>query len=152
MPGIKLLVVGEGPYQPTIEQKVAELGLQDRVFLVGQQQDVVPWMRAADVFVLPSYANEGVPQAVLQAMMTGLPVVSTTVGAIAEAVDDRVTGRLVPPREVEALRAALTALLADPQQARGMGAAGRERALARFSRNAMLDRMEAIFSRAAAGN
>lgn len=145
MPGVRLAVVGDGPYRPTIERKLAELDLAGRVVFAGQQQDVTPWLRAADVFVLPSYANEGVPQAVLQAIMSGLPVVSTTVGAIAEAVDDGVTGRLVAPRDADALRAALSAMLADPQAAAAMGRAGRERALARFSREAMLDRMEAIF-------
>jgi glycosyltransferase involved in cell wall biosynthesis len=117
------------------------------VIFAGQQQDVTPWLRAADLFVLPSYANEGVPQAVLQAMMAGLPVVSTTVGAIAEAVDNGVTGRLVAPRDSAALRTALAELLAAPETAATMGRAGRQRALAHFSREAMLDRMESIFRR-----
>ncbi len=145
LPGLRLAVVGDGPHRPTIEQKVAELGLTERVIFAGQQQDVTPWLRAADVFVLPSYANEGVPQAVLQAMMAGLPVVSTTVGAIAEAVDDGVTGYLVAPRDSTALRTALAGLLAAPASAAEMGRAGRQRAVARFSRDSMLDRMESIF-------
>ncbi len=145
LPDAHLLVVGDGPYRPSIEQKLVELDISARVTLAGQQQDVTPWLQAADLFVLPSYANEGVPQAVLQAMMSGLPVVSTTVGAIAEAVDDGVTGRLVAPRDPLALRGALADLLSDSAQANAMGRAGRERAMARFSREAMLDRMEAIF-------
>lgn len=151
LPDVRLAVVGDGPHRPTIEQKLAELGLAGRVVFAGQQNDVTPWLRAADVFVLPSYANEGVPQAVLQAMMTALPVVSTTVGAIAEAVAVGETGLLVPPRDAQALRTALATLLAEPARAEAMGRAGRERAVARFSREAMLDRMEAIFSDAAAG-
>lgn len=143
--GARLAVVGDGPYRPTIEAKLAELGLAERVIFAGQQQDVTPWLRAADLFVLPSYANEGVPQAVLQAMMSGLPVVSTTVGAIAEAVVDGVTGCLVPPRDAAALRTALAALLAAPESAAAMGRAGRERAVAYFSHETMLDRMESIF-------
>lgn len=145
IPDAQLVIVGDGPHRPKIEEKLAELKLAERVHFVGQQTDVTPWMRAADVFVLPSYANEGVPQAILQAMMSALPVVSTTVGAIAEAVDDGVTGHLVPPRDVPALRQALSELLADPVRAAAMGARGRERAVARFSRQTMLDRMEAIF-------
>jgi glycosyltransferase involved in cell wall biosynthesis len=145
LPEVHLAIVGDGPYRSSIEHKLAELGLAGRVTFAGQQQDVTPWLQAADIFVLPSYANEGVPQAVLQAMMSGLPVVSTTVGAIAEAVDDGVTGRLVGPRDASALRQALLGLLANPEQALLMGRAGRERAVARFSREAMLDRMEAIF-------
>lgn len=149
LPGVRLAVVGDGPYRPTIEQKLGQLGLTDRVVFAGQQHDVVPWLRAADLFVLPSYANEGVPQAVLQAMMSGLPVVSTTVGAITEAVADGVTGRIVSPRDSSALRTALAGLLAAPETAAAMGRAGRERAIALFSRDAMLDRMESIFASAA---
>jgi glycosyltransferase involved in cell wall biosynthesis len=148
LPDVRLAVVGDGPYRPTIEQKVVDLGLADRVFFAGQQSDVAPWLRAADIFVLPSYANEGVPQAILQAMMSKLPVVSTTVGAITEAVTDGITGRIVPPRDAPALRAALSGLLAAPKTAATLGNAGRERAVALFSRDAMLDRMESVFVRA----
>jgi len=148
LPGVRLAVVGDGPYRATIEEKIAELSLEGRVVFAGQQQDITPWLRAADLFVLPSYANEGVPQAVLQAMMSGVPVISTTVGAITEAVDDGVTGIIVPPRDVDALRAAVTRLLAAPDLAAAMGSAGRARALAFFSRESMLDRMEAVFARA----
>lgn len=149
LPGVRLAIVGDGPYRPTIEAKLGELRLADRVVFAGQQADVAPWLRAADLFALPSYANEGVPQAVLQAMMAGLPVVSTTVGAITEAVADGVTGRIVAPRDAQALRAAIAGLLASPESAAAMGRAGRERAVALFSREAMLDRMESIFARAA---
>lgn len=145
LPDAHLAIVGDGPYRPSIEQKLSELGLAGRVTLAGQQRDVTPWLQAADLFVLPSYANEGVPQAILQAMMSGLPVVSTTVGAIAEAVEDGSTGYLVAPRDADALRDALASLLAAPEQAAVMGVAGRERAIACFSREGMLDRMEAIF-------
>ena len=80
--------------------------------------------------------------------MSGLPVVSTTVGAITEAVADGVTGRIVPPRDSNALRTALAELLASPVTAAAMGRAGRERAVALFSRDTMLDRMESIFASA----
>lgn len=148
LPGVRLAVVGDGPYRPSIDRKVAELGLTERVFFAGQQQDVTPWLRAANLFVLPSYANEGVPQAILQAMMSGLPVVSTTVGAITEAVVDGVTGLIVSPRDADALHSALAALIAAPEKAAAMGHAGRERAIAQFSHAAMLDRMESVFSNA----
>lgn len=149
LPEVNLAIVGDGPYRPTIEKKVAELALDERVFFAGHQNDVAPWLRAADLFALPSYANEGVPQAVLQAMMSGLPVVSTTVGAITEAVIDGHTGLIVPPREATPLRNAIAGLLADPPRAAALGAAARARALARYSRESMLERMEAIFHNAA---
>ena len=79
----------------------------------GNQADVAPWMQALDLFCLPSYANEGVPQALMQAMACGLPVVTTPVGSIGEIVQDGETGRLVPPGDAGALGAAIEALLAD---------------------------------------
>lgn len=145
LPDCRLGIVGDGPFLSKIEQKRDELKLGHRVIFYGQQQDVTPWLHAADLFVLPSYANEGVPQAVLQAMMCGLPVVSTTVGAISEAVEDGITGLLVEPKNTTALIAAIGSLLADPKKAAAMGLAGRKRAEAHFSRETMLDQMESIF-------
>ena len=68
-------------------------------------------MRALDVFCLPSYANEGVPQSLMQAMLLGLPIISTPVGSILEIVDDGRTGLIVPPRDAKALAAAIARLL-----------------------------------------
>ncbi len=82
-------------------------------------------MQALDVFCLPSYANEGVPQALMQAMACGLPVVTTPVGSIEEIVADGVTGVLVPPEDPARLRAGLAALLADPALSRCAGTAPR---------------------------
>ena len=65
---------------------MAELGLGERVILVGNQDNVPDWLHALDLFVLPSYGEEGVPQSIMQAMACGLPVISTPVGGIAEAV------------------------------------------------------------------
>ena len=98
-----------------------------------------------DIFVLPSWGDEGVPQAILQAMACGLPVVSTTVGAITEAVADGVTGLIVPPRDVAALGIALARLRDDAALRARLGTAGRARALADFGLDRMLDRMEAVF-------
>ena len=142
---VHLIIVGDGPNRVNIENRLQSLQLADRVSLVGQEQDVRPWLQAADIFVLPSYANEGVPQAILQAMMSGLPVVSTKVGAIAEAVIDGTTGFLVTPSEVQALHAALKYLLNNPERAKDMGQAGRELALNNFSYQGMLDKMETLF-------
>ena len=122
--------------------------MQDRVTFVGNQDDVVPWLQSFDLFVLPSYANEGVPQSVLQAMLVGLPVISTPVGSITEAVVDGETGIIVQAEQVEPLRQALQKLLDQPALAAQMGAAGRERALGRFSMEVMLDKMESVFRRA----
>lgn len=149
LPDWTLLIVGEGPMREPIAAKIAELGLADRVRLVGQQDRPEDWLRALDIFCLPSYANEGVPQAILQAMLTALPIVTTPVGAILEAVSDGETALVVPPRDAPALAAAARRLIAEPQLGAALGLAAREKALGRFSREAMLDRMENVFQQAA---
>ena len=148
LPEWSLVVVGEGPMREPIEQKIAELGLAGRVRLVGQQDRPEEWLRALDIFCLPSYANEGVPQAILQAMLTALPIATTPIGAILEAVSDGETALVVPPRDAPALGAAIKRLIEDPRLASRLGEAARRKAVERFSREAMLDRMESVFAAA----
>jgi glycosyltransferase involved in cell wall biosynthesis len=146
-PTWQLLVIGDGPMREILEQQIRQRGLGDRVRLVGNQDNVEQWMNALDLFVLPSYGEEGVPQGIMQAMACGLAVVSTPVGAIREAVVDGTTGILVEPRNAEALAQGLARLMSDAALRRQMGEAGRHRAQTRFGIDGMLDRMETIFYR-----
>ena len=146
LPQWRLLIVGDGPMREPILAKVVELGLGERIRMVGQQQKPEDWLRAMEIFCLPSYANEGVPQAIVQAMLTGLPIVSTPIGAIPEAVSDGETGLLVSPRDSLALAAAIERLAADPALALRLGSAARAKAERSFSYEAMIDRMESIFA------
>ena len=145
-PELHLLIVGEGPMRGPIEEEIAALGIQERVTLAGQRSDPEHLLQAMDVFCLPSYANEGVPQAILQAMLCGLPIVTTPVGAILEAVSNGDTALVVVPKDAAALASAITRLLDDDTLAARLGNAARRVASADFSRDAMLDRMEHIFS------
>ena len=147
-PELHLLIVGEGPMREPIEEKIGALGLGGHVTLAGQRRDPELWLQALDVFCLPSYANEGVPQAILQAMLCALPIVTTPVGAILEAVSDGDTALIVPPQDAAALAAAIARLLDDSSLATRLGEAARHRASADFSKEAMLDRMESIFRQA----
>lgn len=147
-PETRLLIVGEGPMRDPITARIAELGLGERVILAGQQHEPERWLPALDVFCLPSYANEGVPQAILQAMLCALPIVTTPVGAILDAVSDGDTALVVPPQDATALAAAIARLLDEPALATRLGAAARARAEQHFSRDAMLDTMERIFRKA----
>lgn len=144
--GACLVVVGDGPQREPLERLAAELGIAQRVRFAGNQADVAPWMRALDLFCLPSYANEGVPQALMQAMACGLPVVTTPVGSIGEIVQDGETGRLVPPGDASALGAAIEALLADAPLRGRLAARAREAALQRFGEERMVERMLEVFS------
>jgi glycosyltransferase involved in cell wall biosynthesis len=146
-PNACLLIVGDGPRREHLQERIAASGLGEKVRLIGHRDDVPDVLGAMDVFALPSYANEGVPQAIMQAMAMELPVVSTTVGSIDEAVEDGVTGYLVEPKNVDQLRDRLALLLATGELRRQMGCAGRSRAEQRFSLGVMLDAMEVVFYR-----
>lgn len=151
-----LLIVGDGPQHEALTAQIASLGLHGRVTMPGNQPDVQAWMQSLDIFVLPSYANEGVPQALMQAMSTALPCITTPVGAILELAAPDETALVVPPEDVAALGAALQRLLAD--QASGgawsarLGAAARERIVGDYAVDRMLDRMETIFHKVTAGH
>ena len=141
----RLLVVGDGPQRARLEARVADEALAASVRFVGNQDDVPRWLNALDLFTLPSFGDEGVPQGIMQAMACGLAVVATPVGAIEEAVQRGETGLIVPPRNAHALAEALGALMDDAARRRAMGQAGRAYAQAHFGVDAMLDGMEAVF-------
>ncbi len=149
-PALLLVIVGDGPQADALRRQVADRGLGDRVVFAGQQADVAPWMRALDVFALPSYANEGVPQALVQAMFTGLPCVTTSAGAIGEVGIAGRTALVVPSRDAGALAGAIVRLRADPALRERLGRAARDHCLASFTRGAMLDAMQRIFEESAA--
>jgi len=146
----RLIIVGDGPQRPALEAQVDALGLRSRVMFAGQQHDVAPWLAALDVFALPSTANEGVPQALLQAMFAGIPSVTTDAGAIPEIARDGDTARIVAVEDADALAAGLDAVLDDPAAASARAARARAFVLPRFGLDAMLDRMETVFRRALA--
>ena len=136
-----LLIAGDGPQRPFLEQNIRSR----RIHLLGHREDVPEVLGAMDCFVLPSYANEGVPQAIMQAMAMELPVISTRVGAIAEVVREGETGVFVPPRNPAALADAMLSLASSPSRRKEFGIAGRRIAEERFSLERMLDRMEEVF-------
>lgn len=134
----------DAAFAASLKERIAALGVADRVRMLGEVRDPRALLGQASVFVLPS-RSEGFSNAIVEAMMAGLPVVATAVGGNAEAVVEGETGLLVPPGNPEALAAALLQLLADPERARRMGEAGRERAVRLFSSEGMLARLEEIF-------
>lgn len=145
--GARLLIVGDGPGQDNLRRQVMQLGVGDRVVMPGNQADVVPWLRAMDVFALPSYANEGVPQAIMQAQACGIPVISTPVGSIGEIVGHESTGLLVEPRSVSSLGAAINRLREDTGLRDRLSIAALHQARARYSAQIMADGMQAVFNR-----
>jgi glycosyltransferase involved in cell wall biosynthesis len=144
-PQAHLVVVGDGPMRGVLEELVDKSGLRPRVLFAGNQVDVVPWLQALDVFALPSYGNEGVPQALVQAMLAGLPCVTTGVGSIPEAAIHEKTALVVPAEDSLALKEALERLLADPDLGRRLGDEARRHCAAHFSYQGMLEKMERIY-------
>jgi glycosyltransferase involved in cell wall biosynthesis len=143
-----LVIVGDGPQRAVLEALVDQHGLRARTRFAGNQHDVVPWLQALDVFALPSYANEGVPQALIQAMLTALPCVTTAAGSISELAIDGETALVVPSQEVAPLRAAILRLLMSPETQTRLGEAARRHCVAGFSYEAMLDKMERVYREA----
>ena len=141
----QLLVIGGGPVGPALQKRVENEGLGEFIRMVGNQENVPEWLSALDIFVLPSFASEGVPQGIMQAMACGLPVVSTPVGAIGEAVQDGLTGLMTEPRNPARLAESLTTIRADPDLRLRMGHAGLAYARDHFGVGIMLDRMDEVF-------
>jgi glycosyltransferase involved in cell wall biosynthesis len=146
--GWHLVIVGDGPQRANIEAQIVALGIGGRVTMAGHRQDPERWLRACDIVCQPSWANEGVPQSIVQAMMTGCAIITTDAGAIGEAVRDGDSAVVVPGRDAEALAAALDRVMSDERLRDRLGRRAREVAVAHRSIDAMTDAMERIFQSA----
>jgi glycosyltransferase involved in cell wall biosynthesis len=142
---VGLVIVGDGPQREALQALVASHSLNDRVWMPGNQDDVVPWLQSLDIFTLPSYANEGVPQALIQAMLVALPVVTTSAGSIGELALDGKTALVVPSQDVQALHKSIALLISDAGLRSRLGQAARNYCIGRYSLERMLDSMEAVF-------
>ncbi|MEX2195997.1 MAG: glycosyltransferase [Thermoleophilaceae bacterium] len=145
----RFAIVGSGPMEGWVVERLAEESFGDRVLLQPFEPPVWPRLAAFDAFVLPSLW-EGLPIAVLEAMAAGLPVVSTTVNGIPEAVEHEESGLLVPPSDPPALADAIERVAADADLRARMGEAGRRRYEERFTLERMIDRFEELYAEAAA--
>jgi glycosyltransferase involved in cell wall biosynthesis len=146
-------LIGDGPVRQQIAQQIAEADLKDKVILHGsrKRQDVADMMRAADVKVLASVPTaegkrEGVPVVIMEAMASGLPVISTQLSGIPELVENERTGILVQPGDTEALLQALLKLYHDPDLRFKMGQAGREKILTEFNLRVNVIKLADLFS------
>jgi glycosyltransferase involved in cell wall biosynthesis len=147
----KLDIVGDGPLLERCKTLIEQCRLGGRVHMHGAQPSefVAQLMSQASLFVQHSVTaesgdSEGLPVAILEAMSSALPIVSTRHSGIPEAVLDEVTGLLVPERDIAGMAAAMNALLSEPIRAAAMGEAGRRRFLAHFTRDKARDRLRNI--------
>jgi glycosyltransferase involved in cell wall biosynthesis len=145
MPEVRFVIVGEGELRGELEERTRALGLGDRVVFTGFRDDLDRLLPAFTVFALSSHM-EGLGTSLLDAMVFSRPVVATAAGGIPEAVEDGVTGRIVPPRDAASLAQALVEVLGDVPRRRAMGAAGRLRFEQRFTADRMIEETLAVYA------
>lgn len=140
-----LVVVGDGPEAARLRTIAVSAGIADRVLFRPPTDDVAPYMRCADVYVT-SADHDGLSNAVLEAMASGLPVVAALGGGVAELVD-ATTGVLVESGTPDAIGHAVEELLRDPERRRALGAAGRQRVVADYTLTRTADELAALYER-----
>ncbi len=128
-PEARLVLVGDGPTRPEMEQKAAALGLTQHVVFLGQRSDIPELMSCFDLLAIPS-RSEGLPLAAIEVMAAARPVVAFRVGGVGDIVQDGKTGHLIEPGEQSGFAAAVVSLLNDAQRRRDFGVRGAE-----FARN-----------------
>jgi glycosyltransferase involved in cell wall biosynthesis len=143
---VYLLIGRDAGNMPASKKLAAELGVEDKLRFLGVKDNPADFIRAADLFIHPS-RQEGFSNSILEAMAAGLPVVACDVGGNAEAVTDRVTGRLAPKEDAPALADALAFVLKDPAGMKTMGEAGRAKAAELFCIKRMVSGVEGLYQR-----
>jgi L-malate glycosyltransferase len=140
----RLVLIGDGPERGAVEQLIVESGLQDDVRFVGEQHDLVPWLSAADLFLLPSQ-QESFGLAALEAMACQVPVVAARVGGLPEVIDDGVTGYLCAPDDIEGMAERGVVLLADPELRDRIGREAAARVSERFCSDLIVPQYEQCY-------
>jgi L-malate glycosyltransferase len=144
-PAVRFVLVGDGAQRAQFEQQVASLGLTENFLFLGSRADIPDILAACDIAVLPSRA-EGLSNALLEYLATGLPTVASRVGGNPELVQDGVSGYLVPPDNSDALGMALLKMLRDPELTRRFGERGRQFVVQNFSFERLVREVDALYT------
>jgi glycosyltransferase involved in cell wall biosynthesis len=147
LPGVRLIIVGDGPSRQACQTLLDQAGLADRAWLAGNRDDTAELMRAMDVFVLPSL-GEGISNTILEAMSSGLPVIATAVGGNPELVSAGETGALFQPGATGTLARSLLDYAADPARIAREGVAARARIERDFSLERMVAGYQSVYMKA----
>ena len=142
---VHIAIAGEGPMRIVLPARIEKAPLHGNVTLLGHRPDVPNLIASLDALVLPSYAHEGIPQIILQAQAMRRPVVATRIGGIPEVVEDNVTGLLVDRKDAKALATKIALLLDDRSLANRLGQAGRAQIEAKYSLDAMGERLLTLY-------
>jgi glycosyltransferase involved in cell wall biosynthesis len=138
------VLVGDGSLRGEIETQIARLDIGERVHLLGDRTDVARLVSAFDLMAHASL-HEGLPNAVMEAMAAGVPVVATAVGGTRELIVDGKTGYLVPPADADALAERITVALKNCEERTAIAAKGREFVMARFGIERMIESVEKLY-------
>lgn len=149
-PNLQCLLVGEGAMHDDLIRMAKDLGIGNRVHLLGYREDVLSVMNSMDIVVLPSIAKEGLGLVLVEAALLKIPTIGSNAPGIDEAIQDGVTGLLVPPGNAVVLAEKIALLLDNAALRQQMGNAGQKRAQEIFSQAAMVNRLEVIYRELAA--
>lgn len=147
IPDARFIIAGEGPYRGKLEEAIRLTGESDKIYLLGHREDIADILSSLDILVHPSYANEGVPQTILQAMSMKRPVVATSLDSLAEIVINRKTGIIVPPKDFEELAKNVIILLRNRELAKELGENGRQLVDMAYSFEGMIDKIESLYKK-----
>ncbi len=141
---LRLVMVGAGPLRAQAQALLDQAGVGQCAWLPGERNDVADVMRGLHAFALPSL-GEGISNTILEAMASGLPIIATAVGGNADLVQQPDTGVIVPPADPQAMAQQIIHLASQPEQARAMGQAARQRVVERFSLQAMVATYQRLY-------
>jgi glycosyltransferase involved in cell wall biosynthesis len=142
---VGLAIAGDGPEHERLVQLIAELGVTDRVRLLGFVADPPAFYEAMDLYALSS-RREGLPNVLLEAMAFEVPIVATRVAGVPKLIDDGANGMLIPCSDLDALVAAIGRLCDDASLRRRLGQAGRETVVAQFSFTGRMAKVAAVYN------
>lgn len=141
---VEILIVGEGSLRSQLMQKVHTLGFSKKIHFLGTQNNIPEILNGLDIFVLPSL-NEGMPNAVLEAMACGIPVIASAVGGVPEVINDNENGITIPPENEDQLTTKLITLIENQEKRRVFGTQARKTVQERFSLVQMVSKYETLY-------
>lgn len=145
IPEVRFIIAGDGPYRKSLEKTIEETSVGNKVYLLGHRDDIVSILGSINILVHPSYANEGVPQSILQAMAMEKPVVASDFSPLKEVVIENKTGILTPIKDPESIAIAVIRLLRDKELSKQLGENGRRLVATYYSLTGMLDKLETLY-------
>ncbi len=142
---VKCIVIGDGKQRPELEKLIEKYNLKNKVFLTGRITDAYQYLKAFDVFILPSL-KEGFPWIMLEAMAAEIPIIATNVGALPEIIENGKQGILVKPKNSQILAEKIFWLLNNEQKARNMGSQARQKVKREFYLEKMIRKTKELLT------